>query len=158
FVTCSQEECDMKKILVLVLASVCCLSVIAQRRVPPAKILSPEEKLNEEYCTGLFKTYEGKIFDMENETSARTYLNILNWLQGRVAGLQINHKRDGTPFPVIRNTRASVYVDELLVDPGFLNSISSSDIAMIKIIKGPFAGGFGNGAGGVVAIYTFKGD
>ena len=32
------------------------------------------------------------------------------------------------------------------------------DIAMIKVIKGPFAGAVGNGGGGVIAIYTLKGE
>jgi len=32
-----------------------------------------------------------------------------------------------------------------------------SDIAMIKIIKGPFLGGWGAG-GGAIAIYTIRGD
>jgi outer membrane cobalamin receptor len=48
-------------------------------------------------------------------------------------------------------------IDEVWYDPGFLNSLPVSDIAMIKIIKGPFAGGF-NSPGGVIAIYTIRGE
>jgi hypothetical protein len=121
------------------------------------RTLSLQEKLNDEYCSGLFKTTDGTIIDIAGENSAKAYFNILEWLQGRVAGLQIYHKKDGTPVPFIRNSKANIYIDEIPVDPGELNTVAISDMAIIKIIKGPFAGGFGNGAG-VIAIYTLKGD
>jgi len=37
-----------------------------------------------------------------------------------------------------------------------LNFLSVNDIAMIKVIKGPFVGAIGNGGGGTIAIYTIK--
>ena len=46
--------------------------------------------------------------------------------------------------------------DEMMVDPSLINSISVSDIAMVKVIKDYFAGGFG-GASGAIAIYTKRG-
>jgi len=42
------------------------------------------------------------------------------------------------------------------MDPSYLNVLSVNDIAMIKVIKGPFAGAIGNGGGGTIAIYTIK--
>jgi hypothetical protein len=148
----------MKKILLLAFASVLSFSLIAQR-YSSKKNISAEEKLNNEYCTGLFKTYDGTIIDLLNDNeSANSYLNILDWLQGRVAGLQIYYTRYGTPVPFIRNSRASLFVDEVPVDAGYVRMLPVSDIAMIKIIKGPFAGAVGNGGGGTIAIYTIKGD
>jgi hypothetical protein len=148
----------MKKILMLTFASVLSLSLIAQH-YSGKKNISAEEKLNNEYCTGLFKTYDGTIIDLLNDNeSANSYLNILDWLQGRVAGLQIYYTRYGTPVPFIRNSRASLFVDEIPVDAGYVRMLPVSDIAMIKIIKGPFAGAVGNGGGGTIAIYTIKGD
>jgi hypothetical protein len=44
------------------------------------------------------------------------------------------------------------------VDPSILNDIPTADIAMIKVLKGPFVGAVGNGGGGTIAIYTVKGD
>jgi outer membrane receptor for ferrienterochelin and colicin len=44
------------------------------------------------------------------------------------------------------------------VDAGYLGDLPVADIAMIKVIKEPFVGAVGNGAGGVIAIYTMKGD
>ncbi len=149
---------NMKKIILLSFVSMLSVAIIAQRYSGKNHI-SPQEKLNNEYCTGLFKTYDGTIIDLLNENeSADSYLNILEWLQGRVAGLQIYYTRYGTPVPFIRNTRASIFVDEIPVDAGFLSSLPVSDIAMVKIIKQPFAGAIGNGGGGVIAVYTIKGD
>jgi hypothetical protein len=82
----------------------------------------------------------------------------LEWLQGRVAGLQIYYTRYGIAVPFVRNSRASIFVDEMPVDPGFLNDLPVTDIAMIKIINQAFVGAVGNGGGGTIAIYTIKGD
>jgi len=148
----------MKKIVLLVCASLVGLITFAQR-YPGKNYLSPEEKLNNEYCSSLFRTHDGIVFDLQNNNeSAKAYANVLEWLQGRVAGLQIYYTRSGTPVPFIRNTRATVFLDEVQVDPSFLDNVSTPDIAMIKVIKGPFVGAVGNGGGGTIAVYTLKGD
>src|SRR4030095_13200627 len=148
----------MKKIVLLISASVLNLVLFAQR-YPGNAYVSPKEKLNNEYCSGVFKTYDGTIIDLVNENeSAKSYLNVLEWLQGRVAGLQIYYTRYGTPVPFIRNTRASIFIDEMPVGADHVNNLPVADIAMIKIIKQPFVGAVGNGGGGVIAIYTLRGD
>jgi len=149
----------MKKIIFGIVLSFCSVATFAQLYHGENNI-SPKEKLNNEYCTGLFKAYDGIIFDMQNENeSVKSYRNILEWLEGRVAGLQIYYTRDRIPVPFIRNTRASIFLDETPIDPGVLNNLATADIAMIKIIKGPFAGAVGNGGGGgTIAVYTLKGD
>ena len=115
---------------------------------------SQYELLNEKYCTGLFKSADGSIIDVLNETSAATYLNILDWLQGRVAGLQIYKSRTGVSIPYIRGSQARIFVDEMPMDPVFLTMLPVADIAMVKVIKTPFAGSFGNTP--AVAIYTIQ--
>jgi hypothetical protein len=144
----------MKKLLLATIVLISSIAAFSQKRT--AHIKTAEEKLNEQYCSGLFKTHEATYFDMLNDNSAQSaggYLNILDWLQGRVAGLQVYTTRSNDRIPYIRNSRAGIYVDELLVDADFLNSLPVADIAMIKIIKGPYAVGFNN-PGGVIAIYT----
>jgi len=118
---------------------------------------SEKEILNAQYCNGLFKSADGTIFNISNE-NVSAYFNILDWLEGRVAGLQVFVSRNGIRVPVIRGFAASIFVDEMQMDPSFLNSLSVNDIAMIKVIKGPFAGAVGNGGGGTIAIYTIKAD
>ncbi len=148
----------MKKLLLFPLILISSIAAFSQKRIPQLK--TAEERLNDQYCTGMFSTIDGTYFDMLNDNatvSAGAYLNVLDWLQGRVAGLQIYTTRNGSRVPFIRNSRAGIYIDEVWYDPGFLNSLPVSNIAMIKIIKGPFAGGF-NSPGGVIAIYTIRGE
>lgn len=142
----------MKKIVQTVVAMMLCVSVFAQ-----VQSGTPAYKaLNEKYTSGLFKNTEGTILDVMNEPSAAGYINILSWLQGRVAGLQIYTSRSGTPIPYIRGDRARIFVDEMQVDPAFLNMLPVADIGMIKVIKAPFAGSFGNAS--AIAIYRIQPD
>ena len=118
---------------------------------------SYKEILNEKYSTGLFKSADGTIIDIAAE-NVQPYFNILDWLDGRIAGLQVYNTRGGVRIPVIRGSIATIFLDEIRLDPSYLNILSVNDIAMIKVIKGPFAGAVGNGGGGVIAIYTLKGE
>ena len=147
----------MKKILIIAFLAALNLSVTAQSYKASIQDKTPEQKLNEEYCTGMFKTADAQILDVTAGTSAFNYFNILDWLQGRVAGLQVYKSRTGLSVPVIRGAVSGIYVNEVPVSLSYLNSISAADIAMIKVIKSPFFGGF-NGAGGAISIYTFTGD
>ncbi|MDP4262259.1 MAG: hypothetical protein Q8941_06980 [Bacteroidota bacterium] len=144
----------MKKLLLSAIILTSTIAVFSQKRA--AHIKTAEEKLNDQYCSGMFNTPDGTYFDMLNDNttlSARSYLNILDWLQGRVAGLQVYTLKNNDRLPLIRNSVAGIFVDEVYRDPDYLNSLPVTDIAMIKIIKGPFLGGF-NSPGGAVAIYT----
>ena len=147
----------MKKILLFAAISFTVLSANAQIYIGD-RFQNPDQKLNDEYCSGLFRSAEGSIINIGSDVTAKSYLNILDYLQGRIAGLQIYHQKDGNSVPFIRNQRASIYLDEMPVSSSNLNMLSSADIAMIKVIKGPFAGAWGNGGGGVIAIYTYNGD
>lgn len=146
----------MKKILLLVAILTTTLVSIAQISVA-RNSKTQKEILNDEYCSGLFKNADGTVFDIQNE-NVQAYFNILDWLEGRLAGLQVFVARSGIRVPVIRGNAASIFVDEMRVDASFLNALSVNDIAMIKVIKGPFVGAVGNGAGGTIAIYTIRGD
>jgi len=146
----------MKKLLLFSILLAIEISSFGQIRYTPE--LSWQEKLNKEYCSGLFSTSDATYFDLlTDNTNAAGYLNVLDWLKGRVAGLQIYTLRNNILVPYIRNSRATIYVNEIPVDPGFLNVLPVIDIAMIKVIKGPFAGAL-SGPGGAIAIYTIKGD
>jgi len=145
----------MKKILLI--ATLFTISFAAAAQKYAARTKSPNEILNEQYATGMYKSTDGTIFNIQNETIG-AYFNILDWLEGRVAGLQVFVSRSGIRVPVIRGTIATIFVDEMRMDASFLNMLSVNDIAMIKVIKGPFAGAIGNGGGGTIAIYTIKAD
>lgn len=123
-----------------------------------AKKKSNLEILNDKLSSGMFKSINENVFDMVNDNQdAMSYTNILQWLQGRVAGLQVQ-MQNGNYVPTIRGSQVGIYLDEMQVDASTINGLPVSDIAMVKVIKGPFLGGIGGGGGGAVAIYTRRGD
>ena len=89
-------------------------------------------------------------------SGAVSYTNILDWLQGRVASLQVYNFR-GTKIPFLRNRPATIFVDEVRVDYSVLNMIAVPDIALIKVVPNAFALGV-NTSGGAIAIYTKRGE
>jgi len=52
-------------------------------------IKTVEAKMDEEYASGLFSSGNSRIFAVENDPFANSYQNVLQYLQGKVAGLQI---------------------------------------------------------------------
>ena len=148
----------MKKLFLLFVVTALSFTVFGQKRVMQVKTI--QDKLNEEYCSGIFKMVDGTYFDLLDDrvnSSAMGYTNVLDWLQGRVAGLQIYTTYDRIRVPFIRNQRAGVYVDEVPVSEDFLSMLPVSDIAMIKVIKDPLISGW-RGPGGAIAIYTIRGE
>jgi outer membrane receptor protein involved in Fe transport len=147
----------MKKIILLFVLVLCGIAAFSQRKYPPQR--SHEEALNDEYCTGLFHTFQAQYFDMsatENANTSAGYYNIIDWLKGRVAGLQVYSSISNVSIPYLRNQRAVIYVDEVRVGYDYLSMLPVSDIALIKVIKGPASSVFG--ASGTIAVYTFRGD
>jgi hypothetical protein len=118
---------------------------------------TPEQKLNEEYCTGSFRSTDGTILDVLNNRNASAYRNILEWLDGRVAGFSVYTTRTGSRIPLIRGQQPSVFVDEIPVHFSYLNSLPVADIAMVKVIKTPFMLG-SSGGSGAIAVYTLRAD
>jgi hypothetical protein len=122
-----------------------------------AKKKNLTEELNKKLSSPLYKSMNEVVFDFVNENqSAASSPNILQWLQGRVAGLTINFE-NGVPTPYIRQGKANIYLDEMLMDAGSLSGISASNIAMVKVIKDGSVGMSGGGNGAVL-IYTKRGD
>jgi hypothetical protein len=118
------------------------------------------ELLNDQLSSAPFKSSNEKVFDLinENNKSVSAYTNIIDWLMGKVPGLhatsaKVNmfNKQKGTLGYVaqeglkltFRNNPevVPIYLDEVEVDPGYLSSVSVSEIAMVKVIRGGFYGG-----------------
>lgn len=113
----------------------------------------PKEELDKQLSTGMFSSQNSTIFDFVNEDQqANGSNNILEWLQGRAAGLTFQKNNSGVSVPYIRGQQAKLYLDEILTDPNMISTFPISNIAMVKIIKG--AGLIGD----AVAIYTMRGD
>jgi hypothetical protein len=113
----------------------------------------PKEELDKQLSTGMFNSINSTIFDFVNEDQNATGSgNILDWLQGRAAGLTFQRNNSGVNVPYIRGSQAKLYLDEVATDPTMIASLPISNIAMVKIIKE--SGLIGN----AVAIYTMKGN
>lgn len=113
-------------------------------------------ELNNKLSSPLYRSMSETVFDFVNENQSASSQNILQWLQGRAAGLTISYE-NGIPTPYIRQAKANVYLDEMLTDASALTGLSSDNIAMVKIIKDGAIGMSGGGSGGVL-IYTKRGD
>ncbi|MBI1341356.1 MAG: hypothetical protein GC171_00330 [Terrimonas sp.] len=143
----------MKRILIIITVIGSGLVLNAQQ-YRSVQFVNPEQKLAADYCSPLFQSADGTIISVADKFVG-SYLNILDWLNGRVAGLQVIRTREHVFIPYIRGSVASLFVDEMRVEPEFLNSINPNDIALIKIIKGPFVGSPGGNS--AIAIYTLRG-
>ncbi|KNB60606.1 hypothetical protein AC804_15610 [Chryseobacterium sp. Hurlbut01] len=104
----------------------------------------------------MFKSINEMVFDFVNDNNMIGGNNILQWLQGRVPGLQINSQGPNTTA-TMRGGNVDIFLDEMRVDASQISMISVSDVAMIKVIRGFFSGGFGGGGNGAIAIYTKRG-
>jgi hypothetical protein len=119
-----------------------------------SKVKSRKQELDEQYTSGMFTGGDGYLFDMNNEIPAG---GVLSYLQGRVAGLTINNLDPSNPIVTWRNSRTTFFMNEMSVSGDMINSISISDIALIKVFRPPFFGAFGGGSGGAIVVYTKKG-
>jgi hypothetical protein len=122
-----------------------------------AKKQTPTEKLNDELSSAMFQSPSETIFDFVNDKLLSSGSpDILLWLEGRVAGLQI--KRDGADIDAfIRNKKVDVYLDENKTDLEILRGLNVANIAMIKVVRDDFFGGFGN-SNGAILVYTRNGN
>lgn len=112
----------------------------------------PKGELDKQLSSGMFSSVDSTIFDFVNEDQHTGSNNILDWLQGRAAGLTFQRNGSGENVPYIRGSQAKLYLDETPTDPSMISSLPISNIAMVKVIKG--SGLIGN----AVVIYTMRGN
>ena len=122
-----------------------------------AKPKSSLIEMDKRYTSGLFSGGDGYQFDVADDKFALSSMDIFQYLQGKVAGLQINAS-SRPPTISWRNAATQIYVDEMLTPPEMVANLPVSDIAYVKAFRPPFMGSSGGGAGGAIAIYTRKGN
>jgi len=118
---------------------------------------SPTERLNNELSSAMFQSPSETIFDFVNDKSlSGGSPDVLLWLEGRVAGLQI--KRDGPDVDAtIRNKKVDIYLDESKTEIDFIRGLNIANIAMIKVVKDGFFGSSGNSSSAIL-IYSKNGN
>jgi len=122
-----------------------------------AKTKTPLEVLDEKYASGLFRMGDGYQFDLVNDKFTGSYTSIFQYLQGKVAGLQISGS--GTDVTLSwRQSTPQLYLDEMPADVSMVSSIPVQDVAYVKVMRPPFMGAPGGGAGGAIVIYTRRGN
>lgn len=122
-----------------------------------SKIKKPIQLLDEKYTQGLFKFGDAVQMDLREDPFADAAINIFYYLQGRVAGLLVYPSvAKGQTSLSWRGDPPKLYVDEAPIDVETVSSINIRDIAYVKAFRPP-AVGF-NAPGGVIAIYTRRGD
>lgn len=120
------------------------------------KTKTPVQVLDEKYASGMFAgSGDGYQFDLINDKLAGASPNIFTYLQGKVAGLNIN-VAGATPSLDWRGGAPLLFLDEMQVDANFLTSINVDNVAYIKVFRPPFYGAAG-GSSGAIAIYTRRG-
>jgi hypothetical protein len=119
-----------------------------------ARAKTAKEKMEEKYVSGLFSG-DAVNFDLVNDPLAGSYMDVFQFLQGRVAGLQINYG-GGEPSLSWRGGTPVVYLNEMRADVDMIQATPVSDIAYIKVFR-PGSSIVSGGGGGVIAIYTRKG-
>ncbi len=121
------------------------------------------QEMEENYVSGMFSGDANKTIDLVNSQEADVYQNIFDYLQLKVPGLSVTNEgfdysiyyRQGASISSMGNIPMILYLNEIETDAGVIATIPGNQIAMVKVFSS-FAGASGNGAGGVLAIYTKK--
>lgn len=116
---------------------------------------SPVKKLDEEYTSGFFAGGDGYSFNVQDDPFGKSSSTLLQYLQGKVAGLQISTAGEGSA--TWRGSSTSFFLNETPSNVSMIQSLTMADVAYIKVFRPPFFGASGGGAGGAIAIYTKKG-
>jgi hypothetical protein len=127
-----------------------------QEVIVKSRTKSPKDILDEKYASGLFSGGDATQFDVVNDPFAMGAMDVFGYLQGRVAGLQINNSGGQTSLSW-RGGTPDVFLNEMRSDIDQVRNIPMSDVAYIKVFRPPFFGASGGGAGGAISIYTRKG-
>lgn len=126
---------------------------------------NPLQQVDERYTRGMFSGDASKAIDLVNTDEASSYQNIFDYLQARVNGLQVS--ADGFDYSVFYRQSASMsamgaipmalFLDEIETDASVIATIPASQVALVKVYNS-FSGAWGNAPGGLLAVYTKKGE
>jgi hypothetical protein len=123
-----------------------------------ARQRSPQQKMDEEYTSGFFSGGDGYTFITADDPLAGSSLSVLDYLRGKVAGLQISDTGPDGGSLSWRGGTPALFLNEMNTDVSLIQSTPMSDVAMIKVFRPPFFGATGGGSGGAIAVYTKKGE
>ena len=123
------------------------------------------EQVEEKYTSPLFSGDAVRSIDLVNNDEALNYGNVFDYLQSRVNGLVIAgeggeyaaYYRQSQSMSSLGNIPMTIYLDEIETDANVVATVPAAQIALVKVYSN-FVGAVGNAPGGVLAIYTKKGE
>jgi hypothetical protein len=116
------------------------------------------QQFEEARVSGIFKTQDAYMFDGTESNQFIGWLNILEWLRGRVAGLIIQPNGDGLNYTAKwQGGETFFFWNEMQVDAQTLATIATTDIAYVKVFRPPFYGAYLGGPGGAIGVYMKDG-
>jgi hypothetical protein len=125
---------------------------------------SPAQQVDERYTTGAFSGDASKTIDLVNSDEADAYQNIFDYLRARVNGLQVAadgfdytlYYRQNSNMSSMGDIPMALFLDEIETDASVISTIPASQIALVKVYTS-FAAATGNAPGGMLSVYTKKG-
>jgi hypothetical protein len=124
--------------------------------VVTGRVKTNEQKMDEKYASGMFSGGDSRNFDVANDPFAASSLSIFQYLQGKVAGLQINTGAN-PPSMTWRGGSPVIYLDEMQTDASFMQNLNMNDVAYVKVFSPGSTGVISSSGGGAIAVYTKKG-
>lgn len=133
-------------------------------RIAAIHAKSKMQKLEDKYISnGVFGGSARTTLDFINDPPRNTGINILDYLKGRLPGVDITGSV-GTYYVQYRSARSlfggniemAVFLDEVQVPTNQVSTIRVADVAMVKVLGTGSA--VMTGSGGALVIYTRKGE
>ncbi len=140
------------------------------------KAKNSTDALNAKYTSGVFGGETSYSFDISNDQTALSSLDLFRYLQSMVAGLSVNYSQSRDMAPAAGATTASpaaaaaggmpeivwrgespvLYLNEIETDADVLMNTPMTEIAYVKVFRPPFFGGWQGGRSGAISVYTRK--
>jgi hypothetical protein len=116
------------------------------------------KELDKKFTFGVFSGEAAAAFDMSTLQNASHSIDVYDFLDGKVPGLEFTSTEGGTMArkAEFRRGKASFYLNENYINETEAANIDMSMVAYIKVFSPPGISG-PNGSGGAIAIYTKKG-
>ncbi len=119
----------------------------------------PEEEIDTMQVVheGIYRTPD---YVLEVTDDMRTYGSVLDMIQGRIPGVQVNGNSVliRGPSTFVGSNEPLYLIDNIPVDVSAVQTMNPMDVERIEVLKGPSAAIYGSrGANGVIAIFTIRG-
>ena len=128
-----------------------------------ARLRRSEEKTNDRYATGVFRSSGKLILDNINNPYNNPTLSVLDYVLTNIRTLGI-YRDEGTLFnrknfslQTQRYWRVEVLMDEQVTSVATTQGITMANVAMVKFYEAGFVGVGSSAPGGAVAIYLRQG-